>query len=841
MTTTIDLELTEAIATVQDVSNTQPSEFWAKHDSQKKYNAKVKSFHERGLRTKKKLDKDQRAQYADSARKHSSVGKDEAYAMWTDRKVPNVVKRSRAPKQLPPKVPEQPRSRSSNIDEWIQGQSEIGDFGTGETRGNAQLAAESGGNPRSYPESPISRSYIMSAQTCLPDCQSVSLRQARVVSDAFKFAGNATRRGLVYGASPILSQIPLLANFYIKIPGNKWHCCIKCPFSAYTHEHLVMVAASPAGLMEYSPSSLSTAPDGSVGMIMDDKLMTVLGLLPGNRQTAVRCKFSKSRWPLDSSEENLRQFCNMEAFKCARVYSCKICAAQIFKLDTCYYHPGSQVEEDQMRSAEEMGCHPTHVDESDEKGKEKEKESPSPEPTTSSPTAPPPPTPPPTGPAATGPRTNRPLLGYELSDVEIQKMVHSDGRPSYIDSINVRRAIRRYSGDLRLVTESTIRESAFDYAVVSVEFDCVNLPLPKWITSLVNLISTRSWWALTRYMYWNAVAPIVLLCVFYWGVLTLIGRVFQLAQYVLIADCIGRVLESVIRSNALRSYCVRRRLLYVPHLVSCVVADLSLSATHDTTYDSVMQRIRVVSSFPVHDNSVAEELYGTAHAILAHVDARDFRMPVVEDPDLIFVPSFDPFLASQRRSPPGDSSQASKRMPTATGSTKSNPSQSQTQPPSKRGRQSTSKPSEKCEARTSDSSSREPSPASDPCPSTGTTQRPCEPHSSSGSQEKQSPRTRSSSTTSESSSKQPFFHFSRLSKHSSRSRNGSRARATPSNKKKGSVNFTKTTKAGTPPNVSVNECQASSSSNATETGRLGGSSTAASTPSKGGAGGSSKQ
>lgn len=112
-----------------------------KRDGAKLYHAKLRQYSERGLRTRKPSTAAKRAELAKEARASSSVGKAAAMAaaFGGKRRPPQVVVRNRPPKLERPAAMSQPASRYADIDQWIQDQELIGDFGTGETRGNAQM------------------------------------------------------------------------------------------------------------------------------------------------------------------------------------------------------------------------------------------------------------------------------------------------------------------------------------------------------------------------------------------------------------------------------------------------------------------------------------------------------------------------------------------------------------------------------------------------------------------------------------------------------------------------------------------------------------------------------
>lgn len=136
-----DIEELEMCAKVQLCAEALSQSDLKLRSDQRAYMAKCRVFRERGLRTRKNLTPEERANLASGARSTSSVGKAvaSAKAFGGPAPVPNVVKRKRPPKPTKPSSPKaQPASSYADIDLWLQEQELIGDMGTGETRSNCQ-------------------------------------------------------------------------------------------------------------------------------------------------------------------------------------------------------------------------------------------------------------------------------------------------------------------------------------------------------------------------------------------------------------------------------------------------------------------------------------------------------------------------------------------------------------------------------------------------------------------------------------------------------------------------------------------------------------------------------
>ncbi len=130
-----DAEVLEAVCSVLDSPCTKTADEWRAHDMRKERSAEKRRFEERGLRTKKKLSHEERRAFARMAR---PPPQSKALKRAFGSKAPkNKVKETTVPRT--PQVRPQPEIRVGDIDAWIQGQELIGDFGTGETRGNAQM------------------------------------------------------------------------------------------------------------------------------------------------------------------------------------------------------------------------------------------------------------------------------------------------------------------------------------------------------------------------------------------------------------------------------------------------------------------------------------------------------------------------------------------------------------------------------------------------------------------------------------------------------------------------------------------------------------------------------
>lgn len=806
----------EVLALVADTKSAVSETDAKARDVAKVYNATCRRYAERGLRTNQKKSKSERAALAKEARATACCGPP-LTTTSSKHSPPACVVRGRAqnahPRDLPPP---QPASSYADIDLWLMEQERIGVTGTGETRSNAQTESNGNADVNSY------TGICGAVHPICGETPTQFIARFEVIYASWVQTCEANGDVIQYCDR---SELFVNHRFTNVTCGN-------ISF-AHVHRHIVMLSRT----FMFNNNMVGN-------WVVTDKLLTQLGLLPGNRQTSTssdpvaQCSFHGRIWPYSECRQELSEFLNIVAYEhsSGKVKACKICACRIFFKKGVFYHPANQTEESQLADAEDYL--PRESSPGNEKGKQREKDDTSQGPTV---VPPPPASPPPARPSSNSGPARRPLLGKELTQVEIERMLYYDGRPGYYDSITVQRAIRRYKGDTRLCTELTIDPAAFDYAVVLVDYDCINIPLPLCVISLLWAFTSRSWTTVTRLISWRVISPAVVGLLMYVSWLWLFSLTFRVVEITTGLILLARFADAVVHSQTFRRFTVRRRLAYIPHLVSCVAVDASIGAGGMAFFDSVSNRLRQVTSFPVQDATVADELYASALAVMAHLDVRDFRVPVAGDPNLTYVDSFTPFMDLPRDSKPADSSQDSKSTHTATGSQKPpfrpTPMRAASRPASPSGLNQSGVHA----ARTSDNSPRASSPDSDHSASTAETPKPSAAHSSSASRDKPLPKMSEFLRTSSPSFQQKSFHYSPHYHGSSRSKSGFSQHRTRTNKRKASDVPRSRTTDNTPEDVNASASAHSSNLRNTATGKSGGSSIPASMPSRHGADPSSNQ
>lgn len=821
-------EQSEEELRVADVGSIVTSEDWKKHDNAKVAMSKTAKFRTRGLRTRKHLTPEQKAEYARVARSSSSVGK--AYALaklerTNPLQAPNAVKRNRPPPRSRHQPPPQPIARAGDIDKYLSEQEKIGDWGTGETRGNCQEDIEDchqrGRRGFGVPHHVCCQQGIVAATSTAINTQIVRhYEEYRMLACAC-------------GEEPILSVWDVMANRSCPVPGlTEPHTLIECDVPG-EHHHFLLLGCTRSWLRRNGLMYLLRVDErGNAGLVMDDKLLTTLGLLPGNRQTSTPaptkppCKFEKQT----TTDAPHCDFVNQTALERCGLFYCSCCGMDLFAKDGRVYHP-TAAERKQYDDIIAAGLKTVAAD----KEKEKVKDSvdpvgPTNAPSTSS-------TPPPV-PITLSPQ--RPLLGKELSHNEHIRMIVLDGRASWLDTLQVRRGIQHYTGDNRIVGDLPVKVSPFDYAFVELSFMCLDIPLPPLLRQLFLVLTNHSLLDVTRFLGWNGTFGLVTVLFFLFSFSNFIALFKYALEITVIHQMVYRIAMEVLNSDYVQRLRVQRHLCYVPHGVTSVEAELPLRARSESVIDSVKNRLRVSTTFPFQDESMTEQLYGTSLAVLAHIDIRDFRRPVVASAGVTYVDSFDQFSGLQRPSAHADLSPEQKSTPTATESQKS-PSHHSGRSSSSGGRRSPPGRGRSPGAKTSDDSQRGMSKGSGRSVSTDIAPKQSAPLSTSGLQVKLSHKTSRQLRRSADMSSSSSCRFSSHYAGSSASKSGLRPRLTPKTKRTVSANITTKTMVPTHPSETVLESQPSSSSKNTEPTSSAGSSTAASMPLRLGAAGSSNQ